>query len=245
MLFRRKVQILIACLCFLLAFSITLQYKSVTKNKTVGLSELKRVQELENQLINANEEIINLKKENMQLVSDIAIYRRDAASKDDGSRALKSELEKMLLVSSLTPVEGEGIVITLKDSTDAQVIGENAESYIVHDTDLRSVINELYVAGAEAVSVNGERLYPLSTVRCVGNTVLVNNKRCTSPFEIKAIGDKNALESALNIRGGVLDVLRLYKIDVNVTKKSIIKMDKYSGNIDFNYATKTETQVEK
>ncbi len=240
---RKKVQILIACLCFLLAFSITLQYKSVTKNNSMDSQELKRIQDLENELINANEEIINLKKENMQLASDIDIYRKDAASKDSGSSALKAELEKSLLVSSLTAVEGPGVTVTLSDSTDAQT--ENAESYIVHDADLRSVVNELYGAGAEAVSINGERLYALSTIRCVGNTIMVNNKRCTPPFEIKAIGDSTSLESGLNIRGGVLDVLRLYRIGVNVTKNENIKMDKFTGNITFTYAKKSEKQVEK
>ena len=242
---RKKVQILIACLCFLLAFSITLQYKSVTRNNSMDSQELKRIQDLENELINANEEIINLKKENMQLTSDIDIYRKDAASKDSGSSALKAELEKSLLVSSLTAVEGPGIVLTLSDSTDAQSQNENTESYIVHDADLRSVVNELYGAGAEAVSINGERLYALSTIRCVGNTIMVNNKRCTSPFEIKAIGDSSALESGLNIRGGVLDVLRLYRIGVNVTKNENIKIDKFTGSIAFTYAKKSEKQVEK
>lgn len=244
-MFRKKTQILVACLCFLLAFSITLQYKSVTKNNTIDNQELKRIQDLENELINANEEIINLKKENMQLASDIDIYRKDAASKDSGSNALRAELEKALLVSSLTAVEGEGVTVTLSDSTDALSQNENTESYIVHDADLRSVVNELYGAGAEAISINGERLYALSTIRCVGNTILVNNKRCTSPFEIKAIGDRDALETGLNIRGGVLDVLKLYKIGVNVTKNENIKMDKFTGNIAFTYAKKSEKQVEK
>lgn len=240
MLFKRKVQILIALVCFVLCFSITLQYKSVTKNKGVGITELKRSQELENQLINANEEIINLKKENMQLQSDIDIYRQEAASKDSGSNALKAELEKSLLISGLTAVEGQGVIITLKDSTEPGGQNDNTESYIVHDTDLRSVVNELYGAGAEAVSINGERLISSSTIRCVGNTIMVNNKRCTTPFDIKAIGNSDSLESALNIRGGILDVLRLYKIGVNVTKSTDVRLDKYTGNVTFTYAKKSE-----
>jgi len=240
LLFKRKVQILIALVCFLLFFSITLQYKSVTKNNGAGIAELKRTQDLENQLINANEEIINLKKENMQLLSDIDIYRQDAASKDSGSNALKAELEKSLLISGLTAVEGQGVVIILADSSEAQTQGESAESYIVHDTDLRSVVNELYGAGAEAISINGERLVSTSTIRCVGNSIMVNNRRCTSPFEIKAIGNSTSLESALNIRGGILDVLKLYKISVNVTKSASVKLDKYTGNVAFSYAKKSE-----
>lgn len=243
MVFKRKVHILVALICFVLCFAVTLQYKSVTKNKSVGITQLRRTEELENQLINANQQIIDLKKENMQLTTDIDAYRQDAASKDSGSGALKSELEKALLIAGFTKVKGPGVTVTIADSTETEKQVQTADSYIVHDSDLRNVINELYSAGAEAVTVNGERLIGGSSVRCVGNTIIVNSKRCSSPFVIKAIGDADTLESALNIRGGVLDVLKLYKINVNVTKSSEIELDKYNGAVNFIYAEKSEKQV--
>ena len=97
-------------------------------------------------------------------------------------------------------------------------------------------LNELCAAGAEAVSINSERIVSTSSIRCVGNTILVNNKRCAPPFEIKAIGDSSTLESGLNIRGGVIDVLRLYKIEVNVTKMSKINIGKFGGTLSFRHA---------
>jgi len=241
---KRKIQIFVAIICFVLAFCITLQYKSVTRNMSTGHQEAARTQDLENKLINANQQIIDLKKENMQLHSDIDVYRKDAASKDSGAGALKTELEKALLVAGLTGVEGPGVEITIADSV-AEKTTIDAESGIVHDTDIRSVVNELFGAGAEAVCVNSERLVTNSSIRCVGNTIMVNGKRCASPFVIKAIGDADALESAMNIRGGILDVLKLYKINVNVTKSTSIKMDKFSGATNYSYAKTTEKQVKK
>lgn len=238
MILKRKLQIFMAVICFLLCFAVTLQYKSVTKNSTAGLNESKRAQELEVQLINANQEIINLKKDNMKLNSDIDIYRKDAASKDSGAAALKAELEKALLVASLTDVVGPGIEITLTDSTDAAPAQTEATD-IVHDSDLRDVVNELWGAGAEAVSINNERIASTTPIRCVGNTIMINDKRCSTPFVIKAIGDKASLDSALNIRGGVLDVLKLYGIQVNVTKSDTIRIEKFSGRGNYTYA-KTE-----
>ncbi len=240
MVFKRKVHILVAFICFVLCFAVTLQYKSVTKNNSAGITQLRRTEELENQLINANQQIIDLKKENMQLTTDIDAYRQDAASKDSGSGALKSELEKTLLVAGFTKVKGPGVTVSIADSTETETQVQAADSYIVHDSDLRNVVNELYSAGAEAVSINGERLIGGSSIRCVGNTIIVNSKRCSSPFVIKAIGDADTLESALNLRGGVLDVLKLYKINVNVTKASEIVLDKYSGAVNFIHAQKTE-----
>jgi len=229
---KKKAYILVAFVCFVLCFCITVQYKSVTKNSSAGVKEAKRTEELENQLINANQEIINLKKENMQLASDIEIYRQEAASEDSGANALKAELEKALTAAGLTDVTGSGVVITLADSTEPVKQGEANDPYIVHDSDLRSVITELWGAGAEAISVNGERIVANSAVRCVGSTIMINNKRCASPFVINAVGNANSLESALNMRGGVLDVLRLYKISVNVSKESEILVKKYSGSYD-------------
>ena len=240
--FKRKVQIFIAIICFVLSFAITLQYKSVTKNTSLGISEAKRLQELETQLINANSDIINLKKENMKLQSDIDIYRLEASSKDSGAGALKSELEKAHIIMGLTDVEGEGVEITLADSNAAASQGDSTD--IVHDRDLRDVVNELYGAGAEAISINSERIVANTAIRCVGNTIMINDKRCSSPFTVKAIGDKAALESALNLRGGVLDVLRLYNIEVNVTKSDKLKISKFTGHIDLTYA-QNQKQVSK
>lgn len=241
----RKIQISVAAICFLMFFCITLQYKSVTKNKGAGIAEANRIQNVESKLINANQEIINLRKENLQLQSDIDVYRKDAASSDSGAGALKAELEKALLSAGLTAVEGPGIEITLADSGDVIAQGEDAESSIVHDTDLRNVVNELFAAGAEAVSINSERFIATSNIRCVGNTIMINDKRYSSPYVIKAIGNSDSLESAMNIRGGVLDVLKLYKIQVNVTKSSSVKLDKYQGNTSYTYAKKSDKQVVK
>ena len=232
--FKRKVQIFAAIICFVLSFAITLQYKSVTKNTNAGIKETKRLTELEQQVINANSEIISLKKENMKLRGDIDIYRQDAASKDGGAAALKKELEKSHVVMGLTDVEGKGVEITLADSTQTTNTSESTD--IVHDRDLRDVVNELYGAGAEAVSINSERIVSNTAIRCVGNTIMINDKRFSSPFVIKAIGDSDALESSLNLRGGVLDVLRLYNIQVNVTKSDKIKISKFTGHVDVTYA---------
>ena len=240
MIFRKKAQILAAIICFALCFAITLQYKSVTKNLGVSTSQVKRTEELESQIINANQEIIDLKKENMQLSSDIELYRQEAASNDSGSKTLKNELEKMMLAAGLEKVSGPGVVITISDSTESGDKGAGLESSIVHDSDLRSVANELFGAGAEVVAINGERLVANSSIRCVGNTIMVNSKRCSSPFTIKAIGDKDVLESALTMPGGVLDVLKIYKINVNVTKESNIVIDKFGGSTEYTYAKKYE-----
>lgn len=242
---KKKVNLLTAIVCFILCFTITLQYKSVTRNKSMNTSQLQRNEELQTQLINANQDNIDLRRENLQLATDLEAYRSEAAESSDGANTLKKELDNALMLAGLTTVEGSGVTVTISDSKAKVAEGEDPSSYIVHDTDLRTVANELFTAGAEAVSINDERLISTSSVRCVGNTILVNNKRCAPPFVIKAIGDPASLEAGLNIREGIIDILKLYKIEVNVTKTSKVKIEKYSGAVNFKYAHNAEEQVKK
>lgn len=233
---KKKVQILIGIFCFILCFAVTLQYKSVIRNNSVNNNKLQRTADLQNELINVKQELIDLKKENLQLSTDLETYRNEAAKNSDGSALLKKELDNALMLAGLTDAEGPGVTVEISDSKAPTAANEPGSSYIVHDSDLRDVVNELCTAGAEAVSINGERIIATSGIRCVGNVIMVNNKRCAPPFVINAIGDAAALEAGLNIREGIVDVLKLYNIEVNVTKMSKIVIEKYSGTLSFKYA---------
>ncbi|HWQ51560.1 MAG TPA: DUF881 domain-containing protein, partial [Terriglobales bacterium] len=112
--------------------------------------------------------------------------------------------------------------------------------YIIHDTDILSVVNELRDAGAEAIAINGERLIATSEIRCAGSIVSVNNNRYAAPYVITAIGDPDALESALKMRGGVVDQLAPWGIGVGIEKGELIKINGYTGGITFKYATPSE-----
>src|SRR5699024_2632690 len=99
--------------------------------------------------------------------------------------------------------------------------------YLIHDSDLLSVINELRDAGAQALSLNGQRILATSEIRCAGSVVLINGQRVTAPFVIYAIGDPTTLHNALTMRGGVVDVLSQWKIQVNVTMSEKLLIEKY------------------
>ena len=239
MMFKRKINILLAIVCFLLSFAIMLQLKSVTRNDSIEHDDDKLIEEADTRLMNANQQIIDLQKENMQLTSDIEIYRREMASNSDGAEALKSELEKHRTLSGFTNVEGDGVVIEVADST-LESEGYTNDELIVHDSDLRTIVNELFGAGAEAVSINEERIIINTPIRCVGNTIMVNNKRCSSPYVIRAIGDADTMETALKIRGGIVDELIDSTISVNITKNAKVKIGKYMGTVELYYATDSE-----
>lgn len=105
------------------------------------------------------------------------------------------------LVTATTPVVGPGITVTLTDRG-----GPGKGSGAVRDQDLAMVVNALWAAGADAVSINGQRVGPDTFVRTAGSVILVNVTPVSSPYEVSAIGDANALSVAL-VRGATGDYL--------------------------------------
>ena len=138
-------------------------------------------------------------------------------------------------------MEGPGVAVGVRDSTAVNVTGDEAD-YLIHDNDIMSVINELRSAGAEAISLNGERILATSEVRCTGAVVTVNGRRYAAPYIIMAIGDKDTLYGALTMRNGVVDVLGQWKIEVKVTMSDKLLIPKYSGAVEFRYAAPATEQ---
>jgi uncharacterized protein YlxW (UPF0749 family) len=130
---------------------------------------------------------------------------------------------------------GQGVVITLDDSNLPRQPGEDPNLFLIHDEDLLKVINELFAAGAEAVSVNGQRIITNSEIRCVGPTIIINSIKLAPPFIIQAVGDPDILETSLKMRGGVIESLQVFGIQVNIKKQDKIDMPAYTGPIQFKY----------
>jgi putative membrane associated protein len=107
----------------------------------------------------------------------------------------------LALASATVPVSGPGITVTL---TDRATPGKGSGA--VRDQDLAMVVNALWGAGAEAISINGQRIGPATFVRTAGTVILVNITPVSSPYVVSAIGDSNALSVAL-VRGNTGDYL--------------------------------------
>lgn len=109
--------------------------------------------------------------------------------------SLERQLKVMGQRSGYEPISGPGIVIEVHDNA------ENVEyTSIVHDQDIRNIVNELKAAGARGIEVGGQRLTVHTAIRCVGPTILVNNKPIpVNPVTVKAIGDISVLTSSLDI----------------------------------------------
>ena len=200
----------------------------------------------------------------MQVVYLIIFYTSNEINAELSARIVKLEIERdelklklqaaekiseidsadlianLKIKACLTALDGEGIKIILNDSDKAAKVGENSNAYVIHDDDLLRVINELRAAGAEAISINGQRLTALSEIRCAGPTLSVNNVRSSAPFEVCAIGDKKTLNNAITMRGGVADTLGVWGIKVEVETSDEIYIPSYKGDFPRVYANVTD-----
>ena len=155
----------------------------------------------------------------------INAYKNDIQNNSETSEVLNNEYELSEMYLGRRDVQGEGIIITLKDSESKQVVSE----------DLLSLVNELRLAGAEAISINDERVISRTDiVNIESRFIIINGKRTTSPFVIKAIGNKKYLESSITIKGGFIDEMEANDKDISyeVSDRVVIyKTDiKYSSD---------------
>ncbi|MBW6468509.1 MAG: DUF881 domain-containing protein [Coriobacteriia bacterium] len=174
-----------------------------------------------------------------ELRSDLARLEREAADDSGVSKSFSRELDRVRQAAGLSAVTGPGIEIVLGDGSEVAP-GADPNDYLIHDTDIAAVVNALFVGGAEAVEVNGERLVATTPIRCAGTTVLVNSARLGSPYIIKAIGDPAELERAVmddEAASLLFDVYSSqYGLQVSMSKSSELEVTGYRGSLRPQYS---------
>ena len=164
----------------------------------------------------------------------------------DGSKQLKllnEDLQKAKILAGLTEVHGPGVSVTLQDSkrrTNSPRSSLDPSNGLVHDFDVQSVLNELGQSGAEAISINAQRIIGRTSLRCVGPTILINNIPLVPPYVINALGDADTLYGGMNLPNGVLEGMRRYDPDMaKVEKKRDIIIPAFTGSTEVRFAKPT------
>jgi len=228
---KKKYRILFFIAFLLLGTIVAAQFRSIMYQNKQKSSETLRAEELKNML---DEEKVNITKlkaaigENEKTMNQnlkVAVQNADDPTK-------KSELVKLddiQLKAGLVDVQGQGIIIKLDDALAKK--NYPAELLIIHDSDMKRIINELKVAGAQAVSINDERLLATSETICAGPTILVNKNKYPVPYVIKAIGNSDNLYKKINESDRII-LMRRDGIRINIEKSKEVKILKYSGKLD-------------
>lgn len=215
--------LILLVLGFLISYSYQLT-KEKNRESTVTEEQWDREYEIRSQLI-AKEETNRELQEELYRKQD-AVKEIEESLKDEKQvyYNLVEDVEKYRMYVGDIAVKGKGVQVTLEDSSYVPE-GENVNNYIVHESHLFKVINELYISGADAISINGQRLSSNSYIYCNGPVVTVDGNQYPAPFVISAIGDPNVLLPALNINGGIVDQLTYDNVVVTLEKKDKIVME--------------------
>lgn len=123
----------------------------------------------------------------------------ELSNQDLGFGELQRELDEAALQASVSAVEGPGMRVTLTDAPhDVKPAGVGDDDLVVHQQDIQAVVNALWDGGAEAMTIQGQRVISTTGIKCVGNTVVLHGVPYAPPYVIEAIGHQDGMEAALS-----------------------------------------------
>lgn len=231
----KKANAILLFFSIFLGFIIVIQMKQHVES--YNLVTLRSIQMTKVEISNTTKEIeemkviIEDKKEELERLQDI--------SKGDKNiyEVLNEELINTKVTSGFSDMEGPGIVVKMKDSQSIEIPSSDINDKVIHDVDIQNILNDLRVGGAEAISINGQRIMPMSEIKCGGPIIKINGNSLGAPFVIKAIGNPKQLYAAINAPGTYGYALKnFYKIYIETTVEDKINIPAYSGDFNFNYA---------
>lgn len=213
------------------------------KNKVPSLAPvtLNSIEMAKNEIDKINKEIEELKKMLKDMENKIQIYENSAKENRDIIDLLNEELNRTKLISGFVDVKGPGIIVKMADNMSEEAVGQEFNLDIIHDADVLRIINDLKEAGAEAISINGQRVLSVSEIKCGGPIIRINGKSVGTPIYIKAIGDPKLLNAAINAPntyGYALKTIDQLVIETEISDEIVIPA--YIGSIEFKYAKPIE-----
>ncbi|AZB42843.1 DUF881 domain-containing protein [Bacillus sp. FJAT-42376] len=214
--------IVMLVLGYLIAFSY--QLTNETKQGSISAEQWNKEYESRQLLINQEEKNLKLQEELSDKQKKVQNYEEMLKKDKQAASGLVDEIEKLRMYVGETGVKGKGVQITLEDSSYIPA-NENANNYIVHESHIFKVINELLISGASAVAINGQRVSSDSYIFCNGPVITVDGNQFPAPFVISAIGDPEVMIGAFTISGGVSEELVYDNIVVKSEKKNEITMN--------------------
>ena len=178
-----------------------------------------------------------------QRLLDLRAQIQQAESQGQGSAAVVQDLDDRLrqarVAAGLIALQGPGVVIQLADSSNTVPPGQNPTDFLVSAHDLRSVVEELWLAGAEAVAINGERVTATTAIIDIGGSVLVNAAYLSQPYQVSAIGPAGLFDQ-VNGSPTFRDFVRMrveaFGLQVSFAEPKDVTIPAYAGTINLRYA---------
>ena len=189
--------------------------------------------------------IENLKEDNIEKKDKITNYKNNYAKNDKILDDMKVQISDYEMFIGSNKIEGPGILLKINDGNTNALQENTAEinNRLLHDNDMALILNELRVAGAEAISVNSHRVVPWSGVICNWAFIGFDDGEMEyAPFNIYAIGDPEKLKAALLEDGSHVKQLILRKLYVDIDKVDKITMNPTTSSTNVNYMVRDESK---
>ena len=224
--------IIIGIICFILVLVMSMQFKIINQTDITSIENMRET-ELRTELANWKSRYDETNAQYEETQKTIEEYKQTKESNEETEKLVDEELVTVNMNLGKTNVEGEGIEVILRET-------ENEEISPINADDLLVIVNALKLAGAEAISINDERIINMTDIVNIdANTdnlfVRINGQRILAPYIIKAIGNQSYLESALVGKGGYVDELKTIGHDVEIEKVDKITILKYDDAITTKY----------
>ena len=218
----------IGVMSLILVYVMFIQFRIVNESDVDEVKFLREA-ELREMLASYKEKYKEVEEEIIETDKTIEEYKQTAKTEEGTIALLEKDRDDARMKLGITDVEGEGIEITLRET-------ENEEISKISANDLLVIVNSLKLAGAEAISINDERIINMSDIVTINDTFIkVNGQRILAPYVIKAIGNQTYLESALLGNGGQVDEMKKLGYDVSINKVNRLKIMKYKDEIKTKY----------
>lgn len=235
--------ILVGFLALIIGLAISIQISTTQGADPGGLVPLAKAQgfEVELKKVRAEKEVIL--QELNTLEAKMEEIRKASAQGDTVAAELVSEVDKYKMSAGLVDVKGSGAIITITDPTARNQAGD-AYSVIMYNYELLlSLVNKLKEAGAEAISINGQRIISTTEISLAGDNVNINAVPTAPPYVIKAIGNPDTIEATLNIRFGIVEQMKSrYNLGVEIKKSEEVSISRFSNVLVFRYAKPVKAQ---
>lgn len=187
----------------------------------------------------ATEEADALRAERKELADEVEELTAGLAAAGDSP--LQQQVKELSVPAGLAPMKGPGLTVELDDAPSERIAASDLDPnlLVVHQQDIQAVVNALWDGGAEAMTIQGQRVISTTGIKCVGNTVVLHGIPYSPPYVITAVGDPAAMLTAINESPYIdiyLDYVEAYDLGWDILPHSEVELPASDETLDLDYA---------
>ncbi len=229
--------IVLGLLAAFIGLVLSVQLRMTAGTDQGGLVPLAKAKGYEAELKSVKDEKEEVLQQLMELEERINSIEKEKAEEDEFMSGLVADLEKYKMSAGVLDAQGPGVTIVIKDPASVDEYQQDFSVIMYNYELLINLVNKLKEAGAEAISINEQRIAYNTEISMAGSNVNINGTATAPPYYIKAIGNPDTIYDAITIRSGIVDTMkRKYSLTVTTEKKENIIIPRYTGTIKFKYA---------